>query len=425
MDFAERLAALMAERGLGVRQVAARVPCDPGHISHLIHRKKHPSERMAKNLDQILQAGGELAKLAAPLPLPGLPLPGLAPDQDLYDRITRAIRHPGRADDAAVGWLERCLAEHRRIEDTLGSGPLLGVTREQIRAVAGLAREAPAGLRDRLVSLAAQYAQFMAWLCMDSHDQPSALAWYDRAHGWAAEAGDPDMAATTLSMTAHQAWSEGDPVRCVRLAEAARWYDARVTPGVRGMAAQMAARGHALAGDGNAARSGLAVAEELIRQAAGQPDREPPWMYFYGETWFTLQRGMAELHLASWRRAADLITAGLSGLAPEYRRDRAWYAACLARALAEAGDGELATAVGLDHAGDIAAVNSYARGELNRAAAVLIARGVTSGRTVTEALAEASRSRSKAIARATATGAGVSTGCGTGEPVSPGRRRFP
>ncbi|TMR98436.1 hypothetical protein EJK15_12825 [Nonomuraea basaltis] len=34
-----------------------------------------------------------------------------------------------------------------------------------------------------------------------------------------------------------------------QVAEAARWHDGRVTPGVRGMATQMAARGHALAGE--------------------------------------------------------------------------------------------------------------------------------------------------------------------------------
>jgi len=38
------------------------------------------------------------------------------------------------------------------------------------------------------------------------------------------------------------------------MAQAARWYDRQVTPGVQGMAAQMEARGHALAGDAGAAR---------------------------------------------------------------------------------------------------------------------------------------------------------------------------
>ncbi|MGS2640159.1 DUF305 domain-containing protein [Streptosporangium sp. G12] len=104
------------------------------------------------------------------------------------------------------------------------------------------------------------------------------------------------------------------------------------------MAAQMAARGHALAGDARPARTLLDEAEALIRQAAEHADDEPVWMYFYDETWFRLQRGMTELHLADWPKAIDLLTEGLSGLPESYKRDRAWYGSCLAKAHAEAGD---------------------------------------------------------------------------------------
>jgi len=346
---------------------------------------------MAARLDRLLGAGGELAALAqgpAALPVPGLALPGLAPDADLYARITRAVQDPERVDQATAEWLERCLDEHRRIEDTIGGRPLVAVVREQLRVVADLARSADGPLASRLVSLAAQYAQFMAWLCMDGHDQGAALAWYDRAHGWAVEAGDANMAATTLSMRAHQAWSSGQPQRCITLADAARWHEGRTTPGVQGMAAQMAARGHAVLGRADPAHAEFDQAEALIRRAAAQPHDEPIWMYFYGETWFRLQRGMAELHLGNWAVAAQLLSDGLEALGASYRRDRAWYAACQARALAEAGDAEQARDVAVRHAADIVAVNSYARGELNRAVALLVARGAREGVAIRDALAE-------------------------------------
>ncbi|GAA1734208.1 hypothetical protein GCM10009734_44720 [Nonomuraea bangladeshensis] len=44
---------------------------------------------------------------------------------------------------------------------------------------------------------------------------------------------------------------------------------------MQGMAAQTAARGHAEMGE--------------------HPEDEPPWMYFYDDGWFDMQRGMAEL----------------------------------------------------------------------------------------------------------------------------------
>ncbi|MFG1697724.1 XRE family transcriptional regulator [Nonomuraea sp. NPDC049309] len=308
-------------------------------------------------------------------PVPAIALPTLAPDADLYERITRAIDQPSRVDAATVQWLEHCLAEHRRVEDTIGSRPLLPLIHAQLSTVADLARGARGPLADRAVAVLAQYAQFIAWMCHDSHRHAAALAWYDRSHAWALEAGDAALAATTLNMRAHQAWSLGDAPRCVRLAEASRWHDGRTTPGVQGMAAQMAGRGHAQMGEANLARTRLAEAEELIRTAAEHPEDEPPWMYFYDEGWFLMQRGMAELELGDGRRAADYLERGLSTLPEAYRRDRAWYGACLARAHLMQGDAEAAIATALAVAPDAKEVNAYAVTELHRTARDLAAAG--------------------------------------------------
>ncbi|TDD75066.1 helix-turn-helix domain-containing protein [Actinomadura rubrisoli] len=64
MTFNERLRELMAERGIGVRALARKVPCNPGHVSKLCHNIKRPSDQLAERLDTILDAGGELVALA-------------------------------------------------------------------------------------------------------------------------------------------------------------------------------------------------------------------------------------------------------------------------------------------------------------------------------------------------------------------------
>ncbi|HUY47535.1 MAG TPA: XRE family transcriptional regulator [Streptosporangiaceae bacterium] len=351
---------------------------------------KRPSPQMAGRLDDILGADGAFSRFVAEpvrVPIPSLELLAIAPDADLYDRITKTVNEPARVDGAVVEWLERTLDEHRRVEDAVGARPLLGLIRAQLVTVTEFTRSAPGPLTDRLVSLASQYAQFVAWMCIATHDHAAALAWYDRAHDWAQQAGDANMAATALSMKAHLAWSAGDPRRCIQMAKAARWPGSRVTPGVQGMAAQMGARGHALAGEAKSARSLLDEAQELVRRAAERPEDEPPWMYFYGEDWFRLQRGMAEAHLGNWSAAADLLTRGLTALPESYRRDRAWYGACLANAHAMAGDAECAESVALHFAGDIAALNDYARAELLKAARSLDRRAARQGRTIKEALA--------------------------------------
>jgi transcriptional regulator with XRE-family HTH domain len=389
-DFGTELRRLMAVRGLGVRELARQVPCNAGHISNLRNGKKHPSPQTAARLDDVLAGAGKLAALAPATvrsPLPALALPSLSPDPGLYDRITKTVTEPARVDAAVVEWLERMLAEHRRAEDTLGARPLFGLVRAQLSVVAEFIRSSRGPLADRLVDLAAQYAQFVAWMCIEMHDHPAALAWYDRSHDWAQQAGNVNMAATTLSMKAHLAWSVGDPHRCVQMARAARWYDRRATPGVQGMAAQMGARGHALAGEADQARRLIDEAQVLITRAAQRPADEPPWMYFYGDDWFCLQRGMAEAHLGNWDLAAQLLTAGLTALPETYRRDRAWYGACLAHACARAGDAERSLSVALEFAGDAAALNDYARDELLQAARALARKGAREGKVIREALA--------------------------------------
>ncbi|WP_186318973.1 helix-turn-helix transcriptional regulator [Streptomyces sp. SAJ15] len=322
-------------------------------------------------------------------PVAGMRLEGAAPDADLLDRVVGVVAGGRRVDAATLDWLDRLLDEHRRAEDVIGSRPLGDVMRQQLRTVVELHAGARGALADRVVRLAAEHAQFIAWMAQDQDDAATALAWYDRSHEWALEAGDADMAATTLNMKAHMAWSKGRATRCVRLAEASRWSAPGTSLGVRGMSAQMAARGHALGGSAADAVRLMDEAQELINRAGERPGDEPPWLYFYDENWFTLQRGMADMHLRAWQSAITRLGAGLDALPDGYRRDKTWYRSCLAHALAAAGEGPQALKVALHCLPDAAAVGRpHSWNELHTTAAVLLRRGVREGRELTAALAE-------------------------------------
>lgn len=67
-DFGTELARLMDARGLGVRELARRVPCNPGHISNLRSGRARPSPELAVGLDRALGADGKLAALAPTSP---------------------------------------------------------------------------------------------------------------------------------------------------------------------------------------------------------------------------------------------------------------------------------------------------------------------------------------------------------------------
>ncbi|MFI7015479.1 helix-turn-helix domain-containing protein [Streptomyces sp. NPDC050164] len=333
-----------------------------------------------------LHTPGAQAKTA---PVPALALTGPGPDEDLLARVTSVVDTTHRVDVPTLDWLDRLLAEHRRAEDVIGSRPLVGVMRNQLHTVVDLYAGARGPLADRVVRLASEHAQFLAWMAQDQGQTAAALAWYDRSHEWALEAGDPNMAATTLSMKAHMAWSGGRGTRCVRLAEAARWSAPGTSLGVQGMAAQMAARGHALNGDADDAQRLLDEAQALINRATEHPEDEPPWMYFYGETWFTLQRGMAALHLRHWQTAIDHLTTGLDALPQEYRRDRTWYRACLAHAFASAGETAQALSVAATTVSDAAAIGRpHSWNELHTTAAVLLRHRAREGHQLVAALRE-------------------------------------
>jgi transcriptional regulator with XRE-family HTH domain len=56
--FGDELARLIAARGVGVRELARRVPCNPGHLSNVKNGNAKPSRELARALDTALGAGG-------------------------------------------------------------------------------------------------------------------------------------------------------------------------------------------------------------------------------------------------------------------------------------------------------------------------------------------------------------------------------
>ncbi|MFD6432345.1 helix-turn-helix domain-containing protein [Streptomyces venezuelae] len=378
--------------GLSQTKLGERVGLAQSDVSDIErgHRRVTSSEVQARIVAGLgAPEGQDAAPHHSSAPVAGLALPGPAPDDDLLLRVASVVDSRSRVDAPTLDWLERLLAEHRRAEDVIGSRPLVGVMRQQLRTVVAMYSSARGPLADRVVRLASEHAQFLAWMAQDQDQTAAALAWYDRSHEWALEAGDANMSATTLNMKAHQAWSKGRATRCVRLAEASRWSAPGTSLGVQGMATQMAARGHALNGDADDAHRLLDEAQEIMGRAAERPEDEPPWMYFYSPNWFTLQRGMATLHLRDFRTAVDQLTAGLAVMPDEYRRDKTWFRACLAHALAGAGETARALAAAKAIVPDAAAVGRpHSWNELHTTAAVLMRRSPAQGRQLVDTLRE-------------------------------------
>src|SRR5260370_32303983 len=104
-DFSTALARLMTARGLGVRELARMVPCNPGHISNLRSGTGRPSLELAEILDERLGAGGTLPPPAPP-PVPRRP-PAAPPwDDSAADQLAPLhLARPAQVTRAGAGTL--------------------------------------------------------------------------------------------------------------------------------------------------------------------------------------------------------------------------------------------------------------------------------------------------------------------------------
>lgn len=184
-------------RNMSLRQLAAAVSYGKSLIHQLETGQTRPTVDMAVRLDDALHAGGTLAALVANAP-------------DGGDRTVYAAEYPRRVDLAAVHALSELLSGYRRLEDSIGTMPVLPPVRAQLDTIVSLLREAPHQVRPTLVNVAAQWAQFAGWLGIATGNDRAARTWLGRGLQWATEAGSVDLIAAILSFQGYQAEGRGD-----------------------------------------------------------------------------------------------------------------------------------------------------------------------------------------------------------------------
>lgn len=338
-EFGDVARRLMAERGLSLRGLAKKISFDPAYLSRALAGKQRASPDLVAALDGALDADGVLLAL-----LPPAADRLWTPDDD--ERLMAAARRPARVDPKVVDSLAVMLDGQRRLEDAIGATPLVEAVAAQLVVIEGLVVEARGAGRDRMLDVGAQWAQFAGWLHAAAGRPGEARSWYDRAGEWAGEIGDPNMIVTVLSMRGHLAWTMGQVGPMVGLSAAASRQKG-TSPGVRAIAAQQEARGHALAGEAGDADRLLDAAAELSLAAGQHADDEPPWVYFHDPDYLALQRGLAYRYLRRYPEAVRQLEAGLAARPAENGRSE-WigrYVYQLAAVYAAMGEREQAAAV--------------------------------------------------------------------------------
>ena len=218
-DFSRELTRLMAERGVGVRQLARAVYVNPGHVSNLRSGRDTPSPELAAAIDGHLDGGGRLALLAA------TKATGTRRGTRVgSSRAVSALRiamdgAPGGALDVAGDGLADLALHYAHV---VAVAPSAAVYDEltSARGFAGtlLSRGATAGRADLAVT-AGWLSSLLAIAATDLGDHAAAVVWCADAARRGREAGHPELAGWAALTRSHIAWYQGDPARS---AEAAR-----------------------------------------------------------------------------------------------------------------------------------------------------------------------------------------------------------
>src|SRR5688500_5183665 len=113
--FGAELRRLRNQRGYVLRELAKIVHRSKSDISEWELGTKVPPPDAVLQLDDALAAGGRLAALAVHLPSAN----------GNTERLARVAEKPRTVDLAAIRALDGMLANMRRLEDSVGAGPLI------------------------------------------------------------------------------------------------------------------------------------------------------------------------------------------------------------------------------------------------------------------------------------------------------------
>lgn len=330
--FKALLANKMMATGIGRKRLLERAFISPSYLSEILSGQKMPSVEVARKLDEVVEADGQLVALVSLL----------GRHEDL-DELVAVAQRPRQVSDSAIESMCRVLRAQRYLDDTMGSAALVAPVLAQLQMVTRSVREAYGDKRVRLLYVAAQWAEFAGWLHISTGKWADAKSWLATALEWAVENGDRDLVATVVSYQGHLAWLRADPHASIGLARAAM-RDRMVYPGQRAYDAYAAARALATIGHLDEADRAAGEGDAIVAEIAGWRGEVPPWQYYRDPWLWQLERGLVDLQAARWVPARATLAAlalreGLDAV-PEEMRGADWtaeYMTSLASAYLHAG----------------------------------------------------------------------------------------
>jgi hypothetical protein len=346
VDFAGKLSEVMADRGVGVRELARRVPCDAALTSRFARGLQRPSAPMARRIDDVLSAGGELVRLAALGR--GAPKASAGRDVDRQDVLAAFGLLPG-ADLTARGpqqvapeladYFRSQLTGHYRADMFLGPHLLIPTVTEQYRLICTLVDSAASEVRTDLLGIGTAYAALIGWLHQDAGNIPESAYWRAATSDMAHRCDNPDLISYALTNKAMLMTDAGNGRAVVEFGEAALLGGRRrLMPKTQIMAVVQSAHGHSLVGERGDCDQLLDDAARLV----GQVGDDHVWgnACLRTPSYFEVQRATCYGRLGADGEAASLWGEILGDMPASARRDTAVFRARQAAALAAVGEPE-------------------------------------------------------------------------------------
>lgn len=345
LRFGAELRRLRENAGMTLQQLADVTSYSKGHLSKIERGVNPPTANLAQCCDSYFNAGGRLRRAfstemesANRKPKPArrqviatgvgsLLAARLAEGSPLGAEIDRY---------APLGVLYQSqLHEMKQLGQSLPPATMLPVLRAQASTVIQLAFRTPRSSRTDLLITASRFAEYIGWVAQEAGDDTGALNATAEAVELARVWGDVDLADYALVRRALVAYYNGDAAQTIALAQQARRSGA--PPRIRGLAAQLEAQGHALAGDERACGRALDQACTLLAADDGVPGSP-----VLGTTQLTdpvsMVRGWCLYDLGRPRQAADVLERECPRIASHALNTRMRYGFRYALTLAASGE---------------------------------------------------------------------------------------
>lgn len=351
-DFRERVRELLAERGLSMRSATKTTHYDIAYLSRVLNGKQLPSLQLAKALDDLLDAKGELVTLASgnPLELPPTETASRAtiadflPDKDPLSPLK--VRQGRQIGIGEVADLAGRVHGLRLADDVLAGGDLIRPAMRELKSAVKLYREGShtETVGRALLSQIGELAQIAGWIASDAGRHDEAERVYRLGMSAAQQAGDGTLVGNLAGSLAYQYSNTGKESDGVLLAQAAIESAGEDAPSkARALYFDRVAWAHTKANEAQPAMRALGEASEALSRDSEESE-SPQYLYWVGAGELQVMESRVYTELHRPLRAVPLLRDVLTQYDATHTRELALYLSWLAVALADANEPEEAAA---------------------------------------------------------------------------------